>query len=96
MEGPEGGLTENQFRCGCQNNTLSAAAVCRDHKGELIAIRICQNQGSDPMKGEAIAARLVSAMAEEFHNRDIIIEGDSLILVNQAVSQSGLHSYLAY
>lgn len=48
------------------------------------------------MKGEAIAARLVSAMAEEFHNRDIIIEGDSLILVNQAVSQSGLPPYLAY
>lgn len=39
--------------------------------------------GSNPLKGEAIAARLDFTIAEEFVPMDVLIESGSLILVNQ-------------
>ncbi|KAB1212498.1 putative inactive purple acid phosphatase 1 [Morella rubra] len=75
---------EHLFRF--RHNLLWAAAVCRNHLGEILSIRLSSAVGSNPFKGESIDARLALAMAEDFVPYHIIIEGDSLVLVNQVLN----------
>lgn len=39
--------------------------------------------GSNPLKGETITARLAFSLAEDLNVEDILVEGDSLMLVDQ-------------
>lgn len=51
--------------------------------GEILRIRANEAQGEDLLKGEALAARLACALAADLAFPGIIVEGDSLALVNQ-------------
>ncbi|KAB1224617.1 hypothetical protein CJ030_MR2G009974 [Morella rubra] len=49
----------------------------------LLKIRLCRKIGSNPLKEEAIAARLAFSLAAEMNGGEILIEGDSLFLIDQ-------------
>lgn len=51
-------------------------------------------QGSMPPKGEVIAGKLAFSMAEEFGGQEVIIEGDSLSLVNQVSNEESRANWI--
>lgn len=67
-------------------NLLSAAAVYRNYQGRLLKVRLCKKNGADPLKGEAVVARLAFSLAEDMNGGDIMVEGDSLLLVDQILN----------
>ncbi|KAB1221835.1 hypothetical protein CJ030_MR2G004015 [Morella rubra] len=80
---PTEGMLKINFDVAVRENWLCAGVVCRNHHGEVLRVRTQKFRGRDPLKGEALAARIAFALAEEFVDTDILIEGDSLLLVEQ-------------
>lgn len=66
--------------------TLFIEAICRNSKGAILHARASKLEGSNPIKGEAGAARMA---AELFMGSHLTIEGDYLNLVNQVCDMNG-------
>lgn len=79
---PPAGSLKINFDTAARDNQLAAAAVCRDSEGSIFSIRTAKSIGSNPLKGEARAARLALSLAATFPEQSIQIEGDALLLVN--------------
>lgn len=76
------------FDIAVQDNWLCAAVVCRNWKGDIHKVRFHKWPGSNPLKGEARAARLACSLALEFEGRDVVLEGDAQIVVNQVLESN--------
>ncbi|KAB1212032.1 hypothetical protein CJ030_MR5G017882 [Morella rubra] len=91
---PLEGMLKINFDVAVRANEVCAAAVCRNHKGELLCVRLKKARGSAPLKSEAIAARLAFNMAAEFMDQPVVVEGDSLMLVEQVLHTDTIPDWL--
>lgn len=82
---PAEGTIKINYDAAFNNHWISAAAVCRNWKGDILKARTCRLPGAEVIKGEAWAARLACSLVEEYANCDIIIEGDAQALVPQVL-----------
>lgn len=82
---PREGAIKINYDASLKENWISAAAVCRNWKGDIIKARLCKARGVDPIKGEARAARLACLLAEEFAEYEVFLEWDAQFLVHKVV-----------
>lgn len=59
------------------------AVICRNSDGRIVQARASNIAGTNPLKGEARAARMACETASYFLPLEVTIEGDCLNLVNQ-------------
>ncbi|KAB1207370.1 hypothetical protein CJ030_MR7G017447 [Morella rubra] len=74
------------FDVAVKHSILVATAICREDKGGILKMRFCHRRGTNPLKGEALAARLAFSLADAFPGKVIYVEGDSQILINQVLA----------
>lgn len=71
---PPPGTIKIKFDTPVKDNLLWAAAVCRNCKGEILRIRMQKAVGSNPLKGEALAARLAFGLTSKLSLRSLLLE----------------------
>lgn len=84
---PVEGTIKINFDVAVSRHGLVFAAVSRDYWGMIEHIKIRQSPGCDPLKVEARVVRLATSVAKMHERHNIVLEGDSLSVLNQVLDQ---------
>lgn len=76
------GFVKVNFDVSMGKNLAVGAAVLRDHSGLIDGASVQQLQVSDPLEGEVCAAQLGVAEAKRRGFNPVLVEGDSLLIIN--------------
>jgi hypothetical protein len=78
---PSPGHHKINFDMAIRESFSAQAAVCRDHKGQIIKAISLVSPPCSPNYGEALAAQLAASLAISLKLENFTIKGDSLIVI---------------
>lgn len=78
---PYQGCFKINFDVSTIRHKLVFPAVCHNSRGDILQVHAGARLGSNPLKGEALAARLAVSYFPEFDQAAVIVEGDVLMLI---------------